>query len=74
MDLGETYSCICDQLRIWLGDGRSRMILARITWLCSVWFLILQQASQGCSHTDERVPSIDTKRGRKLNPFTSNLL
>ena len=59
----------CGQLGIWLGAGWSRMALSRMTWLCCVCFLIIQQAGQDSSHTGDRVPDIDTGTGRKLGCF-----
>lgn len=71
--LGWAYSCVCGQLGMWLGTSWSRMALIWMTWLCSMWFRILQQASQGWSHIGDRVPGIETGRGVQLDHFCSSL-
>lgn len=63
VDLGWAYSYICVSWGFGWGVGLG------LSWLCSVWFLILQQARQGCSHIGDRTPRIDTGRGRKLGHF-----
>lgn len=46
----------CGQLEGQLRSGQSRMASARMTWLSSLWTLILQEADGACANHGDRVP------------------